>query len=142
MSSQAFFASRRAIVAAWFLGVLPLVLLAACFSQPDIPAVCMLTKTLLGFAALFIGLYFLSVAWRIAAYPLLMVDDTKISINRPFARRRTMIMARRGIDRVHVVENRLVFHMQDGGTCTLAMKLVPSRDREDILRLFPMIPTA
>ncbi|MDJ0840495.1 MAG: hypothetical protein QNK37_28550 [Acidobacteriota bacterium] len=142
MSSQAFFASRWVIVAAWLLGVLPLVLSAACFSLSNIPIVGMFTKTLLGFAAVLIGLHFLSVAWRIAAYPLLMIDDTKISINRPFARRRAMIMARRGIDRVLVVENRLVFHMRDGGTCTLAMKLVPTRDREDLLRLFPLIHAA
>ena len=142
MGSQAFFASRWVIVAIWFAGVLPLVLLAAGFGLMTEWNVAVFFRAVLGLAGMGIGVLFLAAAWRVAAYPLLTISEREIIIIRPFSRRRATTLNRHGISQVKHADKHIVFKMLDGSSWTVRMTLVPAKDRDCLRRLFPFCTSA
>ena len=138
MGSQAFFASRWVIVVIWLAGVLPLVMMAASIELMAELNIAVFLRAILGILALGAGVLFLAAAWRVAAYPLLLVGDEEISITKPFARDRALTISRRGIQRVSLDKNQLVFQLHDGRSYSLRLALIPSKDHDDIQRLLPV----
>jgi len=136
MVARAFFVARWVIVVAWAVGVSPILGLTWLSMTDAFLEISLLLRTLGGVCGMLLSFCMLALAWRVAAFPLITVTGTEITIANPVWRRKTAVIPRVAIhttDRANRLGIRL--HRDGGPLADIDLRLFATGDRERLLSL-------